>query len=87
MAVATFAGIGYLRIAFGAFGEGWADLGLAIGLSLIGVVLWGVMIGSMLPFILRRMGADPATSSTPFVATICDVTGLMLYLSIATAIL
>ncbi len=62
-------------------------LGLAVGASLVCVVLWGVLIGSMLPFLMRLIGADPAASSTPFVATIVDVTGLILYLLIATSIL
>jgi len=66
------------------FGESWGLVAIIVGVSLIGVVIWGVLIGSMLPFILRRLGADPATSSTPFVATIVDVTGLILYLAVAT---
>lgn len=64
-----------------------AHVGLAVSVSVVAVVLVGNMIGSMLPFLLQRLGADPATSSTPFVATIVDVTGLLLYFSIATAIL
>ncbi len=58
-----------------------------VGVSLVSVVLWGVLIGSMLPFLLRRLGADPATSSTPFVTTIVDVTGLVIYFTLATMIL
>jgi magnesium transporter len=69
------------------FGESWGVVAIIVGSSLIGVVIWGVLIGSMLPFILRRLGADPATSSTPFVATIVDVTGLIFYLAVATFIL
>lgn len=65
------------------YGEHWIMVGSTVSLSLVGIVLWGSLIGSMLPFILRRLGADPATSSAPFVATIVDVTGLMIYLSIA----
>jgi magnesium transporter len=84
--------IGFLRIGVGesmsgAYGEQWAAVGLAVGVSLVCVVLWGVLIGSMLPFLLSRLGADPASSSTPFVTTIVDVTGLILYLSVATLIL
>ena len=52
-----------------------------------GVVLWGTLSGSMLPFLLRRVGADPATSSAPFVATLVDVTGLIIYFSIALLIM
>src|SRR5881275_2295449 len=55
--------------------------------ALVGVVLWGTLSGSMLPFILRRVGADPAASSAPFVATLVDVTGLIIYFSIALAIM
>ena len=65
------------------YGEHWIMVGSTVSLALIGIVLWGSLIGSMLPFILKRLGADPATSSAPFVATIVDVTGLIIYLSIA----
>jgi magnesium transporter len=65
------------------YGEDWIMVGSTVSLALIGIVLWGSLVGSMLPFILRRLGADPATSSAPFVATIVDVTGLMIYLTIA----
>ncbi|MFV0311149.1 MAG: magnesium transporter [Dysgonomonas sp.] len=63
--------------------EHWIMVGSTVSFALTGIVLWGSLIGSMLPFILRRLGADPATSSAPFVATIVDVTGLMIYLTIA----
>ena len=56
-------------------------------IALVGVVLWGTLSGSMLPFILRRVGADPAASSAPFVATLVDVTGLIIYFSIALVIM
>ncbi|MDH6309092.1 magnesium transporter [Dysgonomonas sp. PFB1-18] len=65
------------------YGEHWTMVGSTVSLALVGIVLWGSLIGSMLPFILRRLGADPATSSAPFVATIVDVTGLIIYLTIA----
>jgi magnesium transporter len=65
------------------FGQYYLSIGLTIGLSLIGVVLWGTLVGSMLPLILKRLGADPAASSTPFVATLVDVTGLIIYFSVA----
>jgi magnesium transporter len=54
---------------------------------LIGVVLWGTLIGSLLPFLLRRLGFDPAASSAPFVATLVDVTGLVIYFTVALVIL
>ncbi len=68
------------------YGDHWIMVATTVSLSLVGIVLWGSLIGSMLPFILRRLGADPATSSAPFVATILDVTGLMIYLTIASII-
>jgi magnesium transporter len=58
-------------------------VGLTVGVSLVGVVLWGTLTGSMLPLILKRLGADPAVSSAPFVATLVDVTGLVIYFSVA----
>ena len=60
---------------------------MTVAFALIGVVLWGTLAGSMLPFALRRLGFDPATSSAPFVATLVDVTGLIIYFSIAAVIL
>jgi len=88
----VLASLGFLRILLGqsladAFGNQWSRVGLVVGLSLTGVVLLGVIVGSMLPFLLRRLNFDPAASSTPFVATIVDVTGLVLYFGIAAAIL
>lgn len=65
------------------FGVHFLRIGLTVGLSLMGVVLWGSLMGSMLPLILKRLGADPAASSTPFVATLVDVTGLLIYFSMA----
>lgn len=73
---------------------GWQDytshstlVAITIGVTLIGVVLWGSLVGSMLPFVLSRLGVDPATSSAPFVATLVDVTGLVIYFGVAMAIL
>jgi magnesium transporter len=65
------------------YGAHWPLVALTVGIALVGVVLWGTLSGSMLPFLLRRVGADPATSSAPFVATLVDVTGLIIYFSIA----
>lgn len=80
--------IGGLRIVFwnvifNTYGEHTVRLGLTVGCSLVGVVLWGTVTGSMLPIILKKLGADPATSSAPFVATLVDVTGLVIYFSLA----
>ena len=69
------------------YGPHWPLVALTVGVALVGVVLWGSLSGSMLPFILRRVGADPATSSAPFVATLVDVTGLIIYFSIALVIM
>jgi magnesium transporter len=65
------------------YGPHWPLVAITVGVALVGVVLWGTLSGSMLPFLLRRLGADPATSSAPFVATLVDVTGLVIYFSIA----
>ena len=80
--------IGFFRIATEAqfsdfYGDHWVQIGLTVGLSLLGIVLWGTVTGSMLPLILKRLGFDPATSSAPFVATLVDVTGIVIYFSIA----
>jgi len=65
------------------YGQRWDLVGLTVSFSLIGVVLWGTLTGSMLPIILKRLGADPASSSAPFVATLVDVTGLIIYFNVA----
>ena len=69
------------------YGEHWVGIGITVGFSLLGVVLWGSLAGSMLPLVLKRLGADPAVSSAPFVATLVDVTGLIIYFTVAFAIL
>lgn len=84
--------IGFIRIflwqeATHLYGDYWFYVAVTVFLSLIGVVMWGTFIGSMLPFILRRLGFDPATSSAPFVATLVDVTGIVIYFSIAMEVL
>ena len=84
--------IGFLRIATWTiftdmYGPHWALVGITVGISLVGIVLWGTLCGSMLPFLIRRCGLDPATSSAPFVATLVDVTGLVIYFSVAIVIL
>ncbi|MHC2993391.1 magnesium transporter [Pontibacter sp. HJ8] len=85
--------IGFLRIVIWQkaglydYGEHAWLIGLTVGLSLIGIVLWGTLSGSMIPFVLRLIGLDPATSSAPFVATLVDVTGLVIYFSIAASLL
>jgi magnesium transporter len=65
------------------YGPRWELVGLTVSFSLIGVVLWGTLSGSMLPIILKKLGADPASSSAPFVATLVDVTGLIIYFNVA----
>lgn len=80
--------IGFIRLEvwnriFHTYGEHGTKIGLAVGSSLLCVVLWGTVTGSMLPILLKKVGADPATSSAPFVATLVDVTGLVIYFSMA----
>ena len=81
--------IGFLRIfvwhvaAPNVYGEHWILIAATISVSLIFVVLWGSLSGSMLPILLKKLGVDPATSSAPFVATLVDVTGLIIYFSFA----
>jgi magnesium transporter len=71
----------------GAYGTHYLLVALTIGCSLIGVVMFGTIAGSMLPFLLRRCGLDPASASAPFVATLVDVTGLVIYFTVASSIL
>jgi magnesium transporter len=87
--------VGFCRIAIWSFlmheqiitsytyGEHWFLIGLTVCFSLVGVVLWSSLIGSMLPIILKKCGADPASSSAPFVATLVDVTGLIIFFNVA----
>ena len=84
--------IGFLRIliwelAFHVYGAHWVLIAITVSLTLIGVVLWGTLSGSMLPIILKKWGVDPATSSAPLVATMVDVIGLIIYFSVAMLIL
>jgi magnesium transporter len=84
--------IGFLQVAilaniFHVISSYWVLLGITVFFSLIGIVLWGTISGSMLPFILKKLGADPATSSAPLIATLCDVTGLVIYFSVAVLVL
>ena len=80
--------IGFLRISIWAqfsniYGPHWLLIAIIVSLSLIGVVLWGTISGSMLPILLKKLGKDPAVSSAPFIATLVDVTGLIIYFSVA----
>ena len=86
--------IGFMRIATWSFlmnqgimkdsyGPHWVLIGFTVSFSLIGVVLWASLMGSMLPILLKRLGADPASSSAPFVATLVDVTGLVIFFNVA----
>jgi magnesium transporter len=81
--------VGFMRIFlwqhfhFYNYGEHWILVGFTVGFSLLGVVIWGTLSGSMLPILLKKLGADPAASSAPFVATLVDVTGLIIYFSVA----
>ena len=84
--------IGFLRISLWSafsnlYGPHWLLVAVTVALALVGVVLWGTLVGSLLPFVLRRLGFDPATSSAPFVATLVDVTGLVIYFSVGLVVL
>lgn len=84
--------IGFARIALwtlftNIYGPHWVLVGLTVAVSLVFIVLWGTISGSMLPLIIKRFGIDPATSSAPFVATLVDVTGLIIYFTVAMVIL
>ena len=84
--------IGFLRILaweglFNTYGEHYMLIAFTVALSLVGVVTWGTLSGSMLPFILRKLGFDPASASAPFVATLVDVSGLIIYFSVADLLL
>lgn len=69
------------------YGPYWFSVSLAVSISLVFIVLWGTLSGSLIPFLLRRIGLDPATASAPFVATLVDVTGLVIYFSVAALLL
>jgi magnesium transporter len=85
--------IGFIRISLWQnldlynYGTHWFLIALTIFFTLIGIVLWGSLIGSMMPIIMKRLKLDPATSSAPFVATMVDVTGIVIYFSIAVLVL
>ncbi len=84
--------IGFLRVAVWSqfttiYGPHWMEIAFTVGTSLVGVVLWGNIIGSLFPLILKRFGFDPAVSSAPFVATLVDITGLVIYFSVASLLL
>jgi magnesium transporter len=89
---AILAAIGLVRILlwqflFDAYGDHYFLVALTVAFSLVGVVLWGCLMGSVLPFILRCLGFDPASASAPFVATLVDVTGLVIYFTVAAVVL
>ncbi len=69
------------------YGEHYMLIAITVSTSLIGIVLWGTTIGSMLPFVLRKVGFDPASASAPLVATLVDVTGLVIYFTVASIVL
>jgi magnesium transporter len=75
------------QVLFHTYGSHAAVIAITVGLSLVGVVLWGTIAGSMLPFLLRRLGFDPASASAPFVATLVDVTGLVIYFTTAQVVM
>jgi magnesium transporter len=87
LGILGFARIVTWELAFGVYGEHYLLVALTVGLTLVGVVIWGALAGAMLPFVLQRFGFDPASASAPFVATLVDVSGVVIYFSAATVIL
>jgi magnesium transporter len=93
IALGVFLGVlGILRIVLwpgreDLYGPHFVWVGVAVGFSVVGVVIFGTLCGSMLPFLLRRLGLDPATASAPFVATLVDVTGVIIYSTVASSVL
>ena len=88
----TLGSIGFVRIGIWTlfsdiYGPYWFLVGLTVAFSLVLIVLWGTLAGAMLPFVLKRVGFDPATSSAPLVATLVDVTGLVIYFTVAILLL
>ena len=84
--------IGFARITLWSafsdiYGPHWLLVAITVSIALVGVVLWGTLSGSVLPFALKRLGFDPAASSAPFVATLVDVTGLVIYFTVALVVL
>jgi magnesium transporter len=73
--------------AAGTYGSHWVLIGVTVAFSVTGCVLWGTLAGSMLPFVLRKLGADPANASAPLVATLVDVSGIIIYFSIVKLVL
>jgi magnesium transporter len=69
------------------YGPHWIKVALVVFFALIGVVMWGTFAGAMLPLVLKRLGADPAASSAPFVATLVDVTGLIIYFTVGSIVM
>lgn len=90
---AILGGIGFLRILLWQvtgiynYGEFWVAVGLTVCVSLVFIVLWGTLAGALIPFILKKINMDPATASAPFVATLVDVTGIIIYFTVAALIL
>ncbi|HTL67886.1 MAG TPA: magnesium transporter [Lacunisphaera sp.] len=90
---AILGAIGFLRITVWSllsphtYGEHWVLVATTVSVALVGIVLWGSLMGSMLPLLIKRAGFDPATSSAPFIATLVDVTGLIIYFSVALMIM
>ncbi len=84
--------VGFTRVAIWSqfvtlYGPHWLLVGIVVALALVGVVVWGNLVGSLFPLLLKRLGMDPASASAPFVATLVDVTGLVIYFSIASMFL
>ncbi|MGK3989815.1 magnesium transporter [Sorangium sp. So ce136] len=84
--------LGFARVVlweelFGTYGEHYRPIAMTVAISLVGVVMWGTLSGALLPFVLRALRFDPASASAPFVATLVDVSGLVIYFSVAELLL
>jgi magnesium transporter len=79
--------VAWQYLGFYDYGIHWPLIALTVGCALVGIVTFGTLTGSMLPFVLKALGFDPASASAPFVATLVDVSGLIIYFSVALFIL
>jgi len=87
LAVIGFARILAWQAAGGVYGPHYLAIATTVAISLVGIVMWGTMTGALLPFLLRRLGFDPASASAPFVATLVDVSGIVIYFTVASVVL
>jgi magnesium transporter len=87
LAVVGLLRVVFWQLAFKTYGPYFLLIAATVAIAVVGVVLWGTLVGSFLPFVLRRAGFDPASASAPFVATLVDVTGIVIYFTVASTLL